>query len=115
MLELYILGVLVLAWACTPRKGKRKAGRQRPAKAAERPCTVRETRSKASAKVLNLAQLDALENQINAACELGIALDRKAREQKDPIKRARLAQQSANAYAKAATIQARIDRMTLAA
>lgn len=64
---------------------------------------------------LSLAQLEALEDQINAACELGIALDRKAREQTDPVKRARLAQQSANAYARAATIQARIDRMTLAA
>lgn len=115
MLELYILGALLLGWACAPRRGKHKARQQRPAKAAERPCTVREARSEASAKVLNLAQLEAMESQLNAACELGIALDRKAREQTDPVKRAKLAQQSADAYARAATIQARIDKMTLTA
>lgn len=116
MMELYILGALVLAWACAPHKGKgkRQARRREPIRAAKRPRTVRESSSRANVKVLNLAQLETMESQINAACELGIALDRKAREQTDPVKRARLAQQSANAYARAANIQARIDKMMLA-
>lgn len=43
MLELYILGALLLGWACAPRRGKRKAKQQGPAKAAQRTCTAKET------------------------------------------------------------------------
>lgn len=113
MLELYILGALALAWACAPHNSKRGRACQRAEKPAGKPCVIRDTSNKASVKALNLAQIEAMEEQINAACELGIALDRKAREQNDAVKRAKLAQQSADAYARAATIQARIDKMTL--
>lgn len=60
------------------------------------------------------AVIEALQAQLEAACELGLALDKAAVKETDSVRRARKAGQSAAAYSKAAQLQARIDRLQAA-
>ncbi len=126
-----------------PKQAARKAATKRR-KAAR--CWQQPAHSRRGYNV-DPAQIDAMEAQIRAACELGLALDNQVQDvqgeltearhkvkqlkewgnmdykvqaltqqiNKTEAKRARLAQQSANAYARAARIQAQIDKMMLTA
>ena len=57
-------------------------------------------------------QIEALQMQLDAICEHALALDKAADAQKDPIKKASYASRSAGTYARAAGIQAKIDKLT---
>lgn len=147
-----MITITLAALAVTPSKGRRRTGRKRAAGGRQRGRTLtiqaRQTASRRSReKYIDPAQIEAMEAQIEAACNLARAYDKQVQSlqaeltaaksraakldswggmdykvetirtqiDKNEVKRARLAQQSANAYARAARIQAQIDKMMLTA
>lgn len=116
MLEwIIIIGVTLAACAATPSKGSRQAGRKKAARG--RMLTLKAQRvapRRSSTKIIDPAQIEAIEAQMKAACELGDAYRERGKRQTDPVKRAKDAKLSADAYARADKLQAQIDKIMMA-
>ena len=120
MLEwIIIIAVTLAACAATPSKGRRTAGRSRATRSRQsgRTLTLKAqqvTPRRSSTKIIDPAQIEAIEAQMKAACELGDAYRERGKRQTDPVKRAKDAKLSADAYARADKLQAQIDKIMMA-
>lgn len=110
-----LITVTLAALAATPSKGRRPAKRQQAARC--RTIAIRSQRvaPRRSATTVSPELIAGIEAQREAACELGDAYRERGKRQSDPVRRAKDAKLSADAYACADKLQAQIDKLLLAA
>ena len=108
-----IVIAIIVFFACVlDNAGRQAKGRQAGRQAIQSPAMPKPIKATKPKPIIDYSsQIDALQVQLDAICEHALALDKAAQAQKDPIKRASYTSRSAGTYARAAGIQAKIDKL----
>ena len=107
-----IIAIIVFLACVLDNAGRQAKGRQAGRQAIQSPAMPKPIKATKPKPIIDYSsQIDALQVQLDAICEHALALDKAADAQNDPVKKASFISRSAGTYARAAAIQAKIDRL----
>ena len=108
-----IVIAIIVFFACVlDNAGRQAKGRQAGRQAIQSPAMPKPIKATKPKPIIDYSgQIDALQVQLDAICEHALALEKAGNAQSNPVKKQSFMSRSAGMYARAAGIQAKIDKL----